>query len=42
MNGRSTGNGADMLKGTTTRIMVATRPKVSFHSHGNIGPVNYG
>jgi hypothetical protein len=29
-NGRSTGNGADIRKGTTSRMMVASRPKISF------------
>jgi hypothetical protein len=29
-NGRSAGNGAHMRKGTTSRVMVASRPKVSF------------
>jgi hypothetical protein len=29
-NGRSAGNGAYALKGTTSRVMVASRPKVSF------------
>jgi hypothetical protein len=29
-NGRSAGNGAYARKGTTSRVMVASRPKVSF------------
>jgi hypothetical protein len=29
-NGRSAGNGAYALKGTTSNMMVASRPKVSF------------
>jgi hypothetical protein len=29
-NGRNTGNGAYALKGATSRIMMASRPKVSF------------
>jgi hypothetical protein len=29
-NGRNTGTGADMWKGTTLRMMVASGPKVSF------------
>jgi hypothetical protein len=29
-NGRSAGNGAYARKGTTSRVMVAIRPKVSF------------
>jgi hypothetical protein len=29
-NGRSAGNGAYAWKGTTSKVMVASRPKVSF------------
>jgi hypothetical protein len=29
-HGRSAGSGAYVLKGTTSRVMVASRPKVSF------------
>jgi hypothetical protein len=29
-NGRSAGNGVYLRKGTTLRVMVASRPKVSF------------
>jgi hypothetical protein len=30
-NGRSAGNGADEREGTTLRVIVASRPKFSFH-----------
>jgi hypothetical protein len=36
-NGRSAGNGACAWKGTTSRVMVASRPKVSFPQM--VGPV---
>jgi hypothetical protein len=40
-NGRSTGNGAYVQKGTTSRMMVASRFKVSFWLDGSsLG--NYG
>jgi hypothetical protein len=40
-NGRSTGNGA-LWKGTTLRVMVASRPEVSFLPDGSTSPRNYG
>jgi hypothetical protein len=41
-HGRSAGNGAYVWKGTTSRVMVASRPKVSFWPDGNTSPGNYG
>jgi hypothetical protein len=41
-NGRSAGNGAHVWKGTTSRVMVARRFKVTFCPDGNTGPGNYG
>jgi hypothetical protein len=41
-NGRSTGNGAYTRKGTTLRVMVASRSKVSFWPNGSTSPGNYG
>jgi hypothetical protein len=41
-NGRSTGNVAYVWKGTTLRVMVPSRPKVSFWPDGNSSPRNYG
>jgi hypothetical protein len=40
-NGRSAGNGAYALKGSTSRVMVDSRPQVSFWPDG-ISPGNYG
>jgi hypothetical protein len=37
-NGRSAGNGAYVRKGTTSRVMVANRPKVRFWADGSISP----
>jgi hypothetical protein len=41
-NGRSAENGAYARKGTTSRLMVASMPKVSFDQNGSISPGNYG
>jgi hypothetical protein len=41
-NGRNTGNGAYTQKETTFRVMVASRPKVSFRTDGSTSPGNYG
>jgi hypothetical protein len=41
-NGRSAGNGAYTWKGTTLRLMVANRPKISFWSYGSTNLGNYG
>jgi hypothetical protein len=41
-NGRSTGNCACTWKGTTLRMIMASRPKVSFWPDGSISPGNYG
>jgi hypothetical protein len=41
-SGRSDGNGEYARKGTTLRVMVATRPKISFWPDGNTSPENYG
>jgi hypothetical protein len=35
-NGRSTGNGAYAWKGTTLRVMVASKPKVTFNQHQSL------
>jgi hypothetical protein len=40
-NGRSTGNGAYLWKWTTSRVMVASRPKVSFWPDDSTSPGNY-
>jgi hypothetical protein len=37
---RSTGNSAYMQKGTTLRVMVASKPKVSFWPDGSTSPRN--
>jgi hypothetical protein len=42
MHGRSVGNGAYMGNGTTSRVMVASRPKVSFWPDSSNNPGNYG
>jgi hypothetical protein len=39
--GRSVGNCAYTWKGTTLRMIMASRPKVSFWSDGSISPGNY-
>jgi hypothetical protein len=41
-SGRSAGNCAYARKGTTSRVMVANRPKVSFWPDGSTSPRNYG
>jgi hypothetical protein len=41
-NGRSAGNSAYVLKGTTTKSIVASRPKVNFWPDGSMNPGNYG
>jgi hypothetical protein len=41
-NGRSSGNGAKALEGTTSRIMMASRPKVSILPDDSVNPRNYG
>jgi hypothetical protein len=41
-NGRSAGNGAYARKGTTSKVMVASRLKVSFWPDGSTTAVNYG
>jgi hypothetical protein len=41
-NGRSSGNGAYTRKETTSRVMVASSPKVTFWPQGRTSPVNYG
>jgi hypothetical protein len=41
-NGISAGKGAYVQKGTTSRVMVASRPKVSFWPDGSTNPRNYG
>jgi hypothetical protein len=41
-NDRSTGRGAVAWKGTTVRVMVASRSKVSFCPDGSTIPRNYG
>jgi hypothetical protein len=41
-NGRSSGNGAYARKGTTSRAMVASRPKVSFRPDDINSSGNYG
>jgi hypothetical protein len=33
---------AHLQNGTTSRVMVASRPKVSFRQDGSISPGNYG
>jgi hypothetical protein len=40
-NGRSASNGAYARKGTAWRVMVASRPKVSFWPDGSTSPGNY-
>jgi hypothetical protein len=40
-NGRIAGNSAYAQKGTTSRVMVASRPKVSFLPDGSTSPLNY-
>jgi hypothetical protein len=40
-NGRSTEKGAYLQKGTTFRVLVASRPKVSFWPDGSTSPWNY-
>jgi hypothetical protein len=41
-NGKSPGNGAYARKGITSRVMVATRSKVSLWLDGKISPGSYG
>jgi hypothetical protein len=41
-NGRSAGNSVYMWKGTTLRLMVVSRPKVSFWPDCSTCPRNYG
>jgi hypothetical protein len=41
-NGKSNRNSAYMQKGTTARVMVASRPKVSFWADDSTSPRNYG
>jgi hypothetical protein len=41
-NGRSAGNGVYTRKGTTSRVMVASRHKVCFLLDGSTSPRNYG
>jgi hypothetical protein len=41
-NRRSAGNSAYVQKGTTSRVMVASGPKVSFCPDGSTSPGNYG
>jgi hypothetical protein len=40
--GRSAENGAYARKATTSRVMVASRPEVSYWPDGSISPGNYG
>jgi hypothetical protein len=41
-NGRSAEYGAYMRKGTTSRVMVASRPRVRFWTDGGTSPRSYG
>jgi hypothetical protein len=41
-NGRSAENSAYARKRTTSKLMVATVPKVNFRPDGSTSPVNYG
>jgi hypothetical protein len=41
-NGRSAGNGAYACMGPTSRVTVATTPKVSFYPDGITSPENEG
>jgi hypothetical protein len=41
-NGRSSGNGAYLRKGITSRVMVVSRSKVSSWSDARVSPGNYG
>jgi hypothetical protein len=41
-NGRSTQNGAYSWKGTTSRVTLGSKPKVSFRPLGSTRPRNYG
>jgi hypothetical protein len=41
-NGGSAGDGAYVRKGTTWRVMVASRPEVCSWSDGSTTPRNYG
>jgi hypothetical protein len=41
-NNRSAGNGAYARKVTTSRAMLASRPKVNFLPDGSTSPRNYG
>jgi Tfp pilus assembly protein PilV len=41
-NGRHIGNSAYVWKGTTSRVMVACKPKVSFCPNGSTSSGNYG
>jgi hypothetical protein len=41
-NDRSAGNDVYMRKGTIWKLMVVSRPKVSFWPDGNSSPLNYG
>jgi hypothetical protein len=41
-NGRSAGNDAYVRKGTASRVVVVSRPKVSFLPDDNTSPGNYG
>jgi hypothetical protein len=41
-NGRSAGNSASVWKGTTSRVMVASSPKVSFGPDCGTSPEDYG
>jgi hypothetical protein len=40
-NSRIAGNGAYAVKETTSRVMVASKPKVTFLPHGSTNPRNY-
>jgi hypothetical protein len=41
-NGKSSGDGAYALKGSTSGVMVARRPRVGFGRDGSTSPGNYG
>jgi hypothetical protein len=41
-DGRRAGNGANVRKGTTSRVMVTSRPKISFWPDGSTSPRYYG
>jgi hypothetical protein len=41
-NGKSSEKGASTWKGTTLRVMMASRPKISSWPDGSTSPGNYG